>query len=125
MSRWASTNIVRRILDSEALYLVIMQSYNMNKITLKPSETPRIASELARDESGRLYSVRMRELFDSLEVDMSVVEAMSALKFALHAIGQLHERWAEKYDLSEGRLGGLFRLNRCGANPLGGLATER
>jgi len=96
----------------------------MNKITLKPSETPRIASELARDESGRLYSVRMRELFDSLEVDMSVVEAMSALKFASHALAQLHERWAEKYDLSEGRLGVLFRLHRCGATHLGDLATD-
>src|SRR5487761_960887 len=83
MSRWASTITPGRILDPVILYVVIMKSFNMNQNTLnndtlKPSESPRIGRELARDESGRLYSVRMRELFDSLEVDMSVVEAMSA-----------------------------------------------
>jgi DNA-binding MarR family transcriptional regulator len=124
MSRWASTIIARRILDSKTLYLVIMKSFTMNKDTLKPAEAPRIARELARDESGRLYSVRMRELFDSLEVDMSVVEAMSALKLASHAMTHLHERWAEKYDLREGRLDVLFRLHRCGATPLGDLAMD-
>ena len=42
-----------------------MKSFTMNKDTLKPAQSP---GELARDESGRLYSVRMRELFDPLEV---------------------------------------------------------
>jgi len=101
-----------------------MKSFTMNKDTLKPAEAPKVPHELARDESGRLYNVRMRELFDSLEVDMSVVEAMSALRMASHALSQLHERWAEKYDLSEGRLGVLFRLHRCGATPLGDLAGD-
>ena len=93
----------------------------MNKGTLKSTQSP---GELARDESGRLYSVRMRELFAPLEVDLSVVEAMAALKIASHALSHLHERWADKYDLSEGRLGVLFRLHRCGATPLGDLATD-
>jgi DNA-binding MarR family transcriptional regulator len=101
-----------------------MKSFTMNKDTLKPADAPRIARELARDESGRLYSVRMRELFGSLGVDMSVVEAMGALKLASHAMTHLHERWAEKYDLSEGRLDVLFRLHRCGATPLGDLAMD-
>ncbi len=101
-----------------------MNSFNMNRTTLKLSETPRITRELARDESGRLYSVRMRELFGALEVDMSVIEALGALKMASHALSLLHERWAEKYDLSEGRLGVLFRLHRCGPTPLGDLATD-
>jgi DNA-binding MarR family transcriptional regulator len=96
-----------------------MQSYTMNKATLKPAQS---SSELARDESGRLYSVRMRELFAPLEVDMSVVEAMAALKMAGHAVSHLYERWADQYGLSEGRLGVLFRLHRCGATPLGDLA---
>jgi DNA-binding MarR family transcriptional regulator len=99
----------------------MMKSFNMNKATLKPAQSP---GELARDESGRLYSVRMRELFEPLEVDMSVVEAMGALKIASHALSHLYERWADKYGLSEGRLGVLFRLYRCGATPLGDLATD-
>src|SRR5258708_32296555 len=65
----------------------------------------------------------MRELFGSLDVDMSAIEAMGALKMASHALSQLHERWAEQYDLSEGRLGVLFPLHRGGATPLGDLAS--
>jgi DNA-binding MarR family transcriptional regulator len=80
--------------------------------------------ELARDDSGRLYSVRMRQLFDPLQVDMSVVEAMAALRIAGRALHQVHERWAEQHGLSEGRLGVLFRLYRCGATPLGDLAID-
>jgi DNA-binding MarR family transcriptional regulator len=124
MSRWASTIIAGRILDSETLYVVIMKSFTMNNDTLKPAEAPRIAHEFGRDESGRLFNARMRELFAPLDVDLSSVEAMAALKMASHALSQLHERWAEKYDLSEGRLGVLFRLHRCGATPLGDLATD-
>ena len=101
-----------------------MKSFTMNKVTMKPAEAPKIARELARDESGRLYSARMRELFGSLDVDMSAIEAMGALKMASHALSQLHERWAEQYDLSVGRLGVLFRLHRCGATPLGDLASD-
>jgi DNA-binding MarR family transcriptional regulator len=80
--------------------------------------------ELARDKSGRLYSIRMRQLFDPMKVDMSVVEAMAALRIAGRALHHMQERWAEKHGLSEGRLGVLFRLYRCGPTPLGDLATE-
>ena len=97
---------------------------------MKPSSATKVerdilaVHELARDESGRLYSVRMRELFQKLEVDMSVVEAMAALRIAGRALHHLQERWAEKYGLSEGRLGVLFRLYRQGPCPLGDLAGE-
>ena len=92
---------------------------------MKPIESDvQAGHELARDESGRLYSVRMRQLFDPIKVDMSVVEAMAALKMAGRALHHLQERWADKHGLSEGRLGVLFRLYRCGPTPLGDLATE-
>src|SRR6266446_8568844 len=66
----------------------------------------------------------MRELFDPIKVDMSVVEAMAALKMAGRSLHHLQERWAEGHDLSEGRLGVLFRLYRCGPTPLGDLAND-
>lgn len=97
----------------------------MYKDTMKPLEGDiQAVHELARDESGRLYSVRMRQLFDPMKVDMSVVEAMAALRIAGRALHHMQERWAEKHGLSEGRLGVLFRLYRCGPTPLGDLATE-
>ncbi len=100
-----------------------MKSFTMNENTMKPGQLEDI-HELARDESGRLYSVRMRQLFDPLKVDMGVVEAMAALKIAARAMSHFQERWAEKHGLSEGRLGVLFRLYRCGPIPLGDLATD-
>ena len=100
-----------------------MKSFNMNQNTMKPGKHDDI-HELGRDESGRLYSVRMRQLFDPLKVDMGVVEAITALKIAARVMSHLQERWAEKHGLSEGRLGVLFRLYRCGPIPLGDLATD-
>src|ERR1700730_408365 len=97
----------------------------MYKDTMKPIDGDvQAVHELARDESGRLYSVRMRQLFDPLKVDMSVVEAMAALRIAGRALHHMQEKWAEKHGLSEGRLGVLFRLYRCGPTPLGDLATD-
>ena len=97
----------------------------MYKATMKPVETDlQAVHELAKDESGRLYSVRMRQLFDPMKVDMSVIEAMAALRIAGRALHHMQEKWAEKHGLSEGRLGVLFRLYRCGPTPLGDLATD-
>jgi len=126
MSRWASTiKASVKVLDSETLNVGILKQFTMYKDTMKPSEIDVHAThELARDEAGRLYSVRMRQLFAPIKVDMSVVEAMAALKMAGRALHHLQERWAEKHDLSEGRLGVLFRLYRCGATPLGDLAAD-
>jgi DNA-binding MarR family transcriptional regulator len=103
-----------------------MKSFNMKETTMKPAEIGKSESihELARDESGRLYSVRMRELLDPAKVDMSVVEAMGAVRMAGRMMHYLQERWADKHGLSEGRLGVLFRLLKCGPTPLGDLATD-
>src|SRR2546428_8562181 len=116
MSRWASTiNAPPRITCSETLYLVIMKSYKMKTDDLK-------SFELGHDEDGRLYLKRFRELFAPLKVDMSGVEALSAVRFAGRSLHLLQERWAEQHGLSEGRMGVLFRLHRCGDMPLGELA---
>ena len=97
----------------------------MYKDTMKPVEGDiQAVHELARDESGRLYSVRMRQLFDPMKVDMGVIEAMAALRIAGRALHHMQERWAETHGLSEGRLAVLFRLLRCGPIALGDRATD-
>ena len=103
-----------------------MKPFTMKEITMKPHEPgkPGPIHELARDESGRLYSVHMRELLDPLKTDISVIEAMAALRIAGKMMHHLQERWAETHGLSEGRLGVLFRLYRCGPTPLGDLASD-
>lgn len=107
-----------------------MKSYTMNEPTVKPPQVPILdrgdisVTEMARDEAGRLYSVRMRELFGPLKVDMSALEAMAALRIAGRTLHHLQERWAEKHGLSEGRLGVMFRLYRCGDTALGDLAGD-
>jgi DNA-binding MarR family transcriptional regulator len=78
----------------------------------------------SRDADGRLYLKRFRELFDPLNVDVSAVEALSALSLAAHTLRLLQERWADKHGLSSGRLGVLFRLLRGGDTPLGELAVS-
>src|SRR5713101_3909077 len=89
---------------------------NRNTMNLPASGAPpdlHSVHELGRDEAGRLYSVRM-----------SAVEALAALKIAGHSLGMLMERWAEQHGLSQGRMGVLFRLLRCGDTPLGDLAED-
>jgi DNA-binding MarR family transcriptional regulator len=105
-----------------------MNRDTMNDSELKLSEMklPDIShvteGDLTRDENGRLYLKRFRELFDPLEVDIAAVEALSAMRLASRVLGLLQERWAEHHGLSSGRLGVLFRLMRCGDTPLGDLA---
>src|SRR5216684_9160852 len=98
-----------------------MKSFTMNQNTMNQSTLPH---ELARDESGRLYSVRMRELLEPVRADISAVEALAALKLAGRFLHLLQERWAEAHGLTEGRMGVLFRLYRCGDTPLGDLAED-
>jgi DNA-binding MarR family transcriptional regulator len=104
-----------------------MKRFTMNETTMNEAKIPRFgrdrgANQLARDDSGRLYSVRMRQMFEQLPIDMSAVEALGALKMAGHMHSLLVERWAEKHGLTEGRMGVLFQLYRCGDIPLGDLA---
>jgi DNA-binding MarR family transcriptional regulator len=93
-----------------------MKSFNMN-----PHES---GHELARDDKGRLYSPRMRELMGPLKVDTSAVEALAALRIASKSLRLMQDRWAERHGLSEGRLGVMFRLFRGGDCQLGDLAEE-
>jgi DNA-binding MarR family transcriptional regulator len=94
----------------------------MNLPDLKHPGVAKPGPELASDESGRLYSPRVRNLLAPLQVDSTALEALAALKLAARSLSLLQERWAEKHGLSEGRLGVLFRLYRSGATPLGDLA---
>src|SRR2546428_1599088 len=98
-----------------------MKSFTMNQNTMNQSTLPH---ELATDESGRLYSVHMRELLEPVKVDITAVEALAALKIAGRFLHLLQERWAEAHGLTEGRMGVLFRLYRCGDTPLGDLADN-
>jgi DNA-binding MarR family transcriptional regulator len=82
------------------------------------------AMGIERDSDGRLYLKRFRELFDPSQVDVSAVEALASLRLAGRALHLLQERWGAMHGLSEGRLGVLFRLYRCGDLPLGELADD-
>ena len=101
-----------------------MKSFTMKTDELKHSGLPKLGFELERDENGRLYIKRFRELFSPLKIDVAAVEALSALRVAGRHLHLLQERWADKRGLSEGRLGVLFRLYRCGDMPLGDLADD-
>ena len=104
------------------LYLVIMKQFNMNASEMKLPEFTK--EEMGRDDDGRLYLKRFRSLFDPLHVDVTAVESIAALRLASRSLHLLQERWGAKHDLSEGRLGVLFRLYRCGDMPLGELADD-
>ena len=105
-----------------------MKSYKMHDSEVKLPESPTLGSatlgEIERDSDGRLYIKRFRELFDPLQVDLAAVEALAALRYAGRTLHLLQERWGAKHDLSEGRMGVLFRLFRCGDMPLGELADD-
>src|SRR2546430_7400870 len=102
-----------------------MKQFNMKEINMSPAESELHGThEMGRDEAGRLYSVRMRELMKPLGVDTTAVEALAALRIAGKSLRMMQERWAETYDLSEGRLGVMFRLFRVGDCQLGDLADE-
>ena len=110
----------------EFLYLVIMKSYNMKSEELKFTKLSdaKLGFELERDENGRLYNAGMRKLLSNLNVDMSAVEALAAVRIAGRHLHLLQERWAEVHGLTEGRMAVLFRLFRCGPTPLGDLAED-
>lgn len=95
----------------------------MNDSEMKFSENP-AAGRIERDADGRLYVKRFRELFEPSKVDLAAVEALAAMRMASRALHVQHERWGAMHGLSEGRLGILFRLFRCGDMPLGELADD-
>ncbi len=104
---------------------MIMKSFNMKTDDLKHADISKLDHfELGRDDDGRLYMKKFRELFSPLKRDMTAVEALSALRLAGRSLRLLQERWAERHGLSEGRIGVLFRLKRSGDLPLGELADD-
>ena len=104
---------------------MIMKSFNMKTDDLKHADISKLDHfELGRDDDGRLYMKKFRELFSPLKRDITAVEALSALRFAGRSLRLLQERWAERHGLSEGRIGVLFRLKRGGDMPLGELADD-
>ncbi len=102
-----------------------MKPFKMNDSELKSLDNLELGhADCGVDPDGRLYLKRFRELFDPLGVDVTAVEALAALRLASRSLGLLQERWAEKHDLSSGRLGVLFRLMRGGDTALGDLALS-
>jgi DNA-binding MarR family transcriptional regulator len=99
-----------------------MQKFNMNTNELK--EFSKVGFDVELDENGRLYMKRFRELFAPSNVDITSVEALAALRLAGKSLHVLQERWGSKHGLSEGRMGVLFRLFRCGDLPLGEMADD-
>jgi len=100
-----------------------MRTINMKDSEMKLPEISQLG-DMGRDEQGRLYLKRLRELFDPLNVDIVAVEALASLRLAGRSLHLLQERWGAMHGLSEGRMGVLFRLFRCGDMPLGELADD-
>ena len=105
-----------------------MKPFNMKSSALKDANLKetiaRIGWNLERDEAGRLFHPGLRALFDPLKVDLTAVEALSAVRFAGRSVHLLQERWGALHGLTEGRMAILFRLYRCGELALGDLAQE-
>jgi DNA-binding MarR family transcriptional regulator len=114
---------IGRITCGWILYTVIVKTLNMKDSDMKLPEIAHLG-EMERDEDGRLFLKRFRELFDPLQVDISAVEALAALRLAGRSLHLLQERWGAMHGLSEGRMGVLFRLFRCGDMHLGELADD-
>lgn len=94
----------------------------MNDSELKHPDATKFGFDLATDEDGRLYLPGFRALMEPFPVDTSAVEALAAVRVAGRYMHLIQERWLDKHGLSEGRLGLLFRLHRCGDTALGDLA---
>jgi DNA-binding MarR family transcriptional regulator len=70
------------------------------------------APRLARDERGQLFDERVREFVGSLD-GAAALEAIAAVRAAARALHLIHERWADRQGLSDGRLQLLISLGRC------------
>jgi DNA-binding MarR family transcriptional regulator len=78
------------------------------------------------DETGCLYDRRLREhLKQDVPADeIAATEALAALRVASHGMRTSMDRWLERHDLSEGRLGLLWRLRFTDSMTLGELAES-
>ena len=101
-----------------------MKHFTMNVPKLNQPAATRFRRELACDPSGRLFDPRVRQLMASTRGDIAAIEALAAVRIVGKLIHLSMERWADRHDLSEGRLQVLFRLMRQGEVPLGDLADN-
>jgi DNA-binding MarR family transcriptional regulator len=78
------------------------------------------------DETGCLFDRRVREnlKLDVPDNEAAATEALAALRVASHGLHNMMDRWLERHDMSESRLGVLFRLRVKGSLTLGDLAES-
>lgn len=71
------------------------------------------APRLARDDGGLLYDERVRDFVGTGD-GAAALEAIAAVRAAARSLHLLHERWADRQGLTDGRLQLLISLSRCG-----------
>jgi DNA-binding MarR family transcriptional regulator len=78
------------------------------------------------DDTGCLFDRRVREHLkrDVPPEEIAATEALAALRLASHGFRTTMDRWLERHDLSEGRMGVLWRLRVKGSMTLGDLAES-
>ena len=78
------------------------------------------------DETGRFYDRRVRDHIQRNVPlsELAATEALAALRVASHGFRTMMDRWLEHHDLSEGRMGVLWRLRAIGSTTLGDLAES-
>ena len=83
------------------------------------------ASSITPDEKGRLHNRRFREylLASPDHPDVRTAEALASLRAASHHFRISTDRWLERHQLSDGRMGVLWRLGGGGPMTLGDLAA--
>jgi DNA-binding MarR family transcriptional regulator len=103
-----------------------MKHFTMKDFPTHSSE-PKYHGTLVCDENGCLYDERLRSAMAAEAgngTSMAAVEAIVAIRAAARAIHINVERWADRHNLSEGRLGIVMVLKRSPGHqmPLGQLA---
>ena len=83
-------------------------------------------SFIESDETGCLFDRRVRDHLkpDVPEAEVAATEALAALRVASHGMRTMMDRWLEHHDLSEGRLGLLWRLRFTDSMTQGDLAES-
>ena len=78
------------------------------------------------DAKGCLFDRRIRERMDrnAPADEVGATEALAALRTASHAFHNAMDRWLERHDLSESRMGVLWRLRHKDSITLGDLAQQ-
>ena len=87
---------------------------------------PKLETFIETDETGCLYDRRTRDHLkrDIPADEVAATEALAALRVASHGMRNMMDRWLERHDLSEGRMGVLWRLRGMGPTTLGDLAES-